>query len=439
MNDTTITSVRGRRVWDSRGRPTVEAEVILAGGAIGRAIAPTGASKGAAEAIDLRDGGAAFGGIDVRSAVASVNAEIATELRGMDAADQAVIDAALIELDGTPSKSRLGSNATIAVSMAVLHAQAGASGLPLWRHLAGNATVRIPLPEIQVFGGGVHAARRLDIQDFMIVCPAADSFAQALDWTAEVYRAAGELMKAAGRLQGVADEGGYWPAFDSNEEALDTLVRAIQDAGFSPGDQVAISLDIAASQLGRGGLYLLAQDNRRIDTGALIEMLGRWLDAYPIVAIEDPVAEDDPEGFRIMTRLYGDRCHIIGDDFLVTDAQRITASSADKAVTGVLIKPNQAGTITEAYAALQAARSARLATVASARSGDSEDVTIAHLAVGWNTDLIKVGSFTRSERMAKWNECLRIEEAMGQEARFAGWSALARADAAQPLQENIRP
>jgi enolase len=289
--------------------------------------------------------------------------------------------------------------------MATLQACAAAKGVPLWQHLAGQNRVRIPLPEIQIFGGGAHAARRVDIQDFMVMCPGASSFAEALDWTAEIYRAAGTLMKKAGKLQGVADEGGYWPAFTSNEEALDTLLLAIEATGLRPRKDVAISLDVAASEFGR-------------------DMLGRWLRTYPIVSIEDPVAEDDAEGFQAFTAAFGDRCQIIGDDFLVTNADRVRTASAERALTAVLIKPNQAGTITETRAALDAGKAAGFGTIVSARSGETEDVTIAHLAVGWDAGQLKVGSFSRSERMAKWNECLRIEESLGQDAEFAGWSGL---------------
>jgi enolase len=424
MTDTTIASVRGRRLWDSRGRPTVEAEVTLRGGAGGRAIAPAGASTGTGEALDLRDGGAAFGGLDVHRAVAAVNTELAAALFGRDANDQAAIDSVMIELDGTPNRSRLGGNALVATSMAVLKARAAADDLPLWRYLAAGAKVRLPLPEIQIFGGGAHAARRVDVQDFMVVCPGANSFTEALDWTAEVYRAAGVLMKAAGKLQGVADEGGYWPAFSSNEEALDTMVLAIERAGFKPGQEIAISLDIAASEFGRDGVYALALDDRRLDTDGMIAMLGSWLDSYPIVSIEDPLAEDDPQGFRDFTREYGARCQVIGDDFLVTNAGRVAAAARDRALNAALIKPNQAGTISETRAALEAAKAAGFATIVSARSGETEDVTIAHLAIGWDAGQLKVGSFARSERMAKWNECLRIEEALGKDAVFAGRAAL---------------
>lgn len=424
MSDTRISGVKGRRVWDSRGRPTVEVDVRLKSGAFGRAIAPAGASMGSGEAVDLRDGGAKLGGFDVGRAVNAVNSEIAATLAGMDAADQAAIDQAMIALDGTANKGRLGGNAIVATSMAVLHAAASANDVPLWQHLAQGRKVRIPLPEIQIFGGGAHAARRVDIQDFMVMCPGAASFAQALEWTAEVYLAAGHIMKQAGKLQGVADEGGYWPAFRSNEEALDTLVASILKAGFKGGDDVAISLDVAASEFGSNGTYTLALDERKLDTGAMIDMLGRWCDAYPIVSIEDPVAEDDAEGFVAFTRAYGDRCQVIGDDFLVTNADRVRKAASDGAATAVLIKPNQAGTVTETRAALDAGKAAGFGTIVSARSGETEDVTIVHLSIGWDAGQLKVGSFSRSERMAKWNECLRIEEALGRDAMFAGRGAL---------------
>ena len=424
MTDTRISTIRGRRVWDSRGRPTVEVEVALASGARGRGIAPAGASTGSGEAIDLRDGGSRFGGLDVSRAVAGVNQEIAPALARWDADDQAGLDAKLIALDGTPNRSRLGGNALVATSMAVLNARAAASGLPLWRYLSGTGQVRMPLPEIQIFGGGAHAARRVDVQDFMVMCPAAGSFAEALDWTAEVYRAAGALMKSAGKLQGVADEGGFWPAFRSNEEALDTLVRAIEAAGLRPGKQVVISLDIAASEFGQDGIYTLTLDDRRLDTDEMIALLGRWLDDYPILSVEDPLGEDDAVGFAAFTRRFGHRCQVIGDDLLVTDARRVEVAAAERSATAVLIKPNQAGTMSETLAALRAGKKAGFGTIVSARSGESEDTTIAHLAVGWDAGQLKVGSFSRSERMAKWNECLRIEEEMGGDARFAGWSAL---------------
>ncbi len=428
MTGTAIVRVTGRRVWDSRGRPTVEAEIALAGGAVGRAIAPAGASTGSGEALDLRDGGQRFGGHDVTRAVANVERVIGPAVCGLDAADQAALDARLVELDGTPGKSRLGGNATLAVSMAAAHAAAAAMGLPLWRHLGGPEACSLPLPEIQIFGGGAHAAGRLDIQDFLVVCPGAASFAEALDWTAEVYRAAGLLLAEHGLLKGVADEGGYWPEFADNEAALAMLARAIERAGFRPGDEVAIALDVAASQFGREGRYRLARDGRELDTGGMIELLSGWLDRYPIVSIEDPLAEDDPQGFVAFTRQARGRCLVVGDDFLVSDAGRVRAAAHTGACTAVLLKPNQRGTLTETRAAWDAARRFGMAGIVSARSGESEDVTIVHLAVGWGADQLKVGSFSRSERMAKWNEGLRIEQALGRHARFRGREALAALD-----------
>ena len=343
-----IASVTGRQIWDSRGRPTVEAEVVLESGAVGRAIAPAGASRGAHEAIDLRDGGRAFGGFGVNRAVAGIGSEIAGAICGMDAREQVAIDAALCALDGTLNKARLGANAVVSVSMAVLQAAAADAREPLWRYLADGRAVRIPLPEIQIFGGGAHAGRRTDVQDFMIMCPNAGGFRRSLEITDDVYRAAGKLMEAKGPPSGVADEGGWWPNFASNEDALDTLTKAIEASGHRAGEDVFISLDIAANELGDAGVCNAA-----------------------------------------------------------------------------LIKVNQVGTVTEAKAALDAAVARGWGAIVSARSGESEDVTIAHLATGWNAGQLKVGSFTRSERMAKWNEMLRIEEAMGSDAVFAGFSAFA--------------
>ena len=426
MTDTRIAFVHGRRVWDSRGRPTVEAEVLLEGGGVGRAIAPAGASTGTGEALDLRDGGERFGGYDVTRAVGHVNNEIARAVTGLDGADQPALDRRLIELDGTPSKSRLGANAVVAVSMAAAHAAAAASGEPLYRYLGGPECHVLPLPQIQIFGGGAHAGRRVDIQDFLIVCPAATSFAEALDWTAEVYRAAGELMKAAGTLQGVADEGGWWPAFSTNEQALETLVRAIELAGLIPGRQVGIALDVAASEFGRGGKYKLALEDKELDSDGMVKLLTGWIRRFPIVSIEDPLAEDDDVGFAAFTHEVGGRVQVVGDDFLVTQASRVREAAVRGSANAVLLKPNQRGTLTETFEAWQAAKDAGFAGIVSARSGETEDVTIVHLAVGWGLGQLKVGSFARSERMAKWNEALRIEEALGARGRFAGGGVLGR-------------
>lgn len=420
-----IASVTGRQLWDSRGRPTVEAQVHLESGAIGRSIAPAGASRGAHEAIDLRDGGDAFGGFGVNRAVAGIGAEIARAITGMDARDQAAIDRALCDLDGTPNKARLGANAIVAVSMAVLHAAAADAREPLWRYLADRKKVRVPLPEIQIFGGGAHAGRRTDVQDFMVMCPKAGSFRRALEITDDIYRAAGRLMEAKGPLSGVADEGGWWPNFASNEDALDTLTRAIDASGYRAGDDVFISLDIAANELGDEDGYTLALDDGRLSGEEMAARIIAWSKRYPILSIEDPAGQDDWTTMAAVTAAVGKCVQIIGDDVLVTNAARVERAAEAGVCNAALIKVNQVGTVTEAKAALDAAVARGWGAIVSARSGESEDVTIAHLATGWDAGQLKVGSFTRSERMAKWNEMLRIEETMGTDAEFAGFSAFA--------------
>ena len=417
-----IQSIHGRRVWDSRGRPTVEAEVTLKDGAKGRAIAPAGASKGTREALELRDGGEPFGGLDVLQAVGHINGEIAKALIGTDAENQFALDQTLIALDGTENKTRLGANATLAVSMAAAHAMAQASGLALYRYLGHGKVGRLPMPQIQIFGGGAHAGRRVDVQDFMVVCPGASSFAQALEWTAEVYRHAGLLMAQRGSLFGVADEGGWWPDFSSNEQALEMLVLSIERAGFIPGEQVAIALDIAASEFGKLGQYRLGLESRALDSDGLIEMLLGWIAKYPIVSIEDPLAEDDPQGFARFTKAIGDRLQIVGDDFLVSSSKLIREAANIGAANTVLLKPNQRGTLSETLEAWKVAQELGYAAIVSARSGETEDTTIVDLAIGWNVGQLKVGSFARSERMAKWNHALRIEEELAGNAHFAGAS-----------------
>jgi enolase len=396
-----IVDVVARRVWDSRGRATVEAEVHLKG-ARGRAIAPAGASTGAGEARSL----------DAATAVRNVNAAIRSALLGVDAREQETVDRKLIALDGTPDKSRLGANAIVAVSLACAQASAAAARKPLWQHLAGDKRVAMPVPQVQIFGGGAHARGRVDIQDYMVVCTGAGSFAESLEWIAEVYRAAGARLAQKGALQGVADEGGWWPAFKSNEEGLAELVGAISDAGFEPGADVAIALDAAATQFHRGGRYLLALENRSLSAEQLHALWLRWLDAYPIVSIEDPFAEDDAAAMQAFTKAAGGRVQIVGDDLFVTDAGRLDPELAN----AVLLKPNQVGTLTETLACWTAAKAKSMRAIVSARSGETEDVSIVHLAVGWGVPQLKVGSFARSERMAKWNEGLRIEEALGGKA-----------------------
>ena len=422
MTPFAIKSIFARRVWDSRGRPTVEAEVILNDGSQGRAIAPAGASKGTREALELRDGGDRFGGLDVMQAIEHVNGEISTALVGTQADNQSALDQTLIDLDGSSNKSRLGANATLAVSMAAAHAMATASGMPLYRYLGNGKIGRLPMPQIQIFGGGAHAGRRVDVQDFMVVCPGATNFAQALEWTSEVYRHAGLLMSQRGSLFGVADEGGWWPDFSSNEQALEMLVLAIERAGFIPGEQVAIALDIAASEFGRQGQYRLGLDSQELDSDGMIEMLLRWVEKYPIVSIEDPLAEDDALGFSRFTKAIGHRLQIVGDDFLVSNSNLIREAANIGAANTVLLKPNQRGTLSETLQAWKVAQELGYSAIVSARSGETEDTTIVDLAIGWNVGQLKVGSFARSERMIKWNHALRIEEQLGAQAHFAGSS-----------------
>jgi enolase len=384
----------------------VEAEVIVGRGttplAMGRAIAPAGASTGSGEAKS----------IEVAKAVENINSRIRDALRTMSVADQEALDRRLIELDGTPDKRRLGANAIVAVSLACAHADAAAEKIPLWKKLAGERRVALPVPQIQIFGGGAHAGARVDIQDYMIICTGAGSFAEALEWTAQVYAAAGARLAKRGALQGVADEGGYWPAFKSNEEGLSELVGAIADTGLDPGTDVSIALDIAATQLWRGNAYHLALEKRTLSAEQLHAMLLRWIERYPIVSIEDPFAEHDAGAMQAFTKAAG--IQVVGDDFFVTSEEKVR--TADGACNTVLLKPNQVGTVSETFACWNAAREVGYRAIVSARSGESEDVSIVHLAVGWGVPQLKVGSFSRSERMAKWNEALRIEESLGAKA-----------------------
>ena len=420
MTECTIKALNARRIWDSRGRPTVEVEVQTSNGSVGRGIAPAGASRGSREAIDARDGGTRLGGLDVQQALTAIRTKIAPRLLGCRLDAPLSADQSLLELDGTPTKSVLGGNATVAVSIACAQAFSAAQRAPLYQVLAGSGEISIPLPEIQIFGGGAHAGRRIDFQDLMVVARSATSVEQALEMTAEVYMAAGKLMAERGAIQGVADEGGFWPAFASNEEAIEVLLRAIEAAGYVPGNEVAISLDIAASELRDGQGYRLGLESRSIDTDAMIEMLGRWLDRYPICSIEDPLAEDDAAGMQRFTEAFGSRVQIIGDDFLVTNAQLVEAAASQPACNAVLIKPNQVGTLSESLEAMQMARRFGWGTIVSARSGETEDTTICDLAIGWNSRQLKVGSITRGERTVKWNALIRAEQVLGSELFVGG-------------------
>lgn len=415
-----IKSLSALRVWDSRGRPTIEVCITTQSGITGRAIAPAGASTGSGEAVDRRDGGSFLGGYDVLDAVHAARTEMADALIGHDVRDQEAIDRALEQCDGTPNFARLGGNAAIATSMAAAHA--AAAHQPLWWHLLDEtqADVMLPVPEIQIFGGGAHAAGQMDLQDFMVVPFGAESFAQAMEWTAHIYHTAGAFLDEKSLRFGVADEGGYWPVFDSNEEAIEALLSVIERAGFCPKTQVGMSIDVAASQFFENGIYNLARDNSQLAPDEWYGMVSGWLDRYPIKMIEDPFDETDLERHRRFTQENGHRAQVVGDDLLVTHVDRVERAAALGACNTLLCKPNQAGTVSRAKQAADAAREAGWDVVVSARSGESEDVSIVHFVIGWQMRQLKVGSFSRSERMAKWNEVLRIEQSLGSRAHYAG-------------------
>jgi enolase len=414
-----IAAVDALQIYDSRGQPTVEAIVSLADGTRGHGLVPSGASTGRHEAHELRDGDAKrLAGKSVLRAVENVRGEIGRAIVGRDASDQAGLDEALIALDGTPNKSRLGANAILAVSMAVARASARAGRQRL--HVALGGGTLLPLPQIQIFGGGRHAAGRIDVQDFMIIALGAKSYAETLEMTHAVYHAAGRLMQKTGRLAGVADEGGYWPVFDSNEAVLTTLLEAIGEAGYAAGRDIGIALDIAATDLFRDGHYELGLEKRRFTSAEFAGLMVSWVDKYPIVSIEDPMAEDDWDGWQRVRAAIGGRCQLVGDDHFTTNLARIAQGVSARTANAVLIKLNQIGTVTETLRAIRATQEAGWLPVVSARSGETEDAFIAHLAVATNAGQLKVGSFSRSERMAKWNEVLRIERDLGAAARFEG-------------------
>ena len=420
MSDAAIDNVWARRIWDSRGRPTVEVEITTTDGFVGISAAPAGASTGSGEAIDLRDGGSSLGGHDVQTAVGNIIDRIAPAIQGLPVSAQDQIDHAMQRLDGTETCSNLGGNAMIATSMAVAHAAAKSAHQPLWQYFAQGGTPALPVPEVQIFGGGAHALGAIDLQDFMIVPFGASSFREAMEWTAEIYLAAGQIMQSRGAICGVADEGGYWPVFKSNEHAIETLVLAIERAGFSCRSQVAISLDIAATQFYEDGTYQLRAEQRALDTENWLATLSNWLNTYPIAMIEDPFHEHDISAHAELTQRFGNRLQIVADDLTVTSSERVREVSRSGACSALLCKPNQAGTLTRAREAFEAAQTAGWSVIISARSGETEDTTISHLAVGWASGQCKVGSFARSERMAKWNEVLRIEERLGSDAKYAG-------------------
>ncbi len=421
----TIEHVAGREVLDSRGNPTVEVEVYLASGASGRAIVPSGASTGAHEAVEWRDGGERYGGKGVLGAVEHVNGEIADVLHGFDATDQRAVDLALVDLDGTPAKSRLGANAVLGASLAVARAAAAEAGLPLYRYVGGAGAHVLPVPMMNVLNGGVHADNSVDFQEFMVMPIGAASYSEALRWGVETYHALARVLRARGLSTTVGDEGGFAPNLEHNEDAVRILVEAIEAAGRVPGGDIAIALDPATSELWKDGVYVLAGEGRRLTPA---EMAEYWVDLagrYPIVSIEDGMAEEDWDGWAALTAALGDRVQLVGDDIFVTNQQRVELGIARNVANAVLVKVNQIGTLSETLETMETARRAAYALVMSHRSGETEDTTIADLAVATNCGQIKTGAPARSDRVAKYNQLLRIEEDLGESASFLGRQALA--------------
>jgi enolase len=424
----TIERVLAWEALDSRGTPTVACAIGLAGGAEGQAAVPSGASTGTHEAHELRDGGSRLEGKGVRVAVAAVNGELATALRGLDAGEQEGIDDLLRSIDGTPALERLGANAVLAVSTACALAAAAAQGQTLWRRLAPVGPPLLPLPMVNVLSGGAHAGRLIDIQDVLVVPVGAGSFGEAIEWAVRVRAAAVEVLRADGHpARLVADEGGVAARLRSNREAIEVVAAAIDRSGLAPGDDAGIAVDVAATQFQRGDEYRFAAEERSLGADELVGELRSWCDDYPIVSVEDPVGEDDVEGWRLASDRLAD-VQLLGDDLFATSLDRLGAGISDRIANAVLVKPNQVGTLTDARRVIDLARSAGYATVLSARSGDTEDTWLADLAVGWRTGQLKVGSTTRSERTAKWNRLLRLE-AEHPDAEFAGRAALAPLDA----------
>jgi enolase len=421
-----IASVRAREILDSRGHPTVEVDVRLSDGASGRAAVPSGASTGTHEALELRDGDPSrYGGRGVRRAVAHVTELIAPRIIGWDADDQAGLDRLLLELDGTPNKSRLGANAVLGVSLAVARAAAASRGLPLYRHLGGDDARTLPVPLMNVLNGGVHADNPLDVQEFMIVPVGAPSFSEALRMGVETFHALGRLLRQRGMSTAVGDEGGFAPALRSTEEALDALVAAIEAAGYRPGSHVALALDVAASNLLHDGTYAFAGEGVSRTPEEVIAYYERLAAAYPLVSLEDGLAEDAWDDWRVLTARLGDRVQLVGDDLFVTHPDRLRRGISLGAATAVLVKVNQIGTLTETLQTVAIAHQAGYAAILSHRSGETEDTTIADLAVATHAGQIKTGAPSRGERVAKYNQLLRIEEDLGGRARFAGPQAFA--------------
>ena len=418
-----IQRVHARQILDSRGNPTVEVEVYLGSGASGRAAVPSGASTGEFEAVELRDGGEAYGGKGVMKAVGNVNGELAEAIKSFDAADQQGLDRAMIELDGTPNKGRLGANALLGVSLAAARASAAENGLPLYRYLGGEAAHILPVPMMNVLNGGAHADNSVDFQEFMVMPVGAPSFGEALRWGAEVFHALKKTLHDQGKSTAVGDEGGFAPDLDSNEDALVTLITAIEAAGYEPGEQVAIALDPATSEIRKGEVYDLEHERRQLSSAEMADYWASAAERFPIVSIEDGMDEEDWDGWKQLTDRLGGKVQLVGDDLFVTNTERLKRGIDTGVANSILVKVNQIGTLTETLEAVKMAREAGYTAVMSHRSGETEDTTIADLAVATGCGQIKTGAPSRSDRVAKYNQLLRIEEALGGDAQYPGRGA----------------
>ena len=426
-----ITAVRAREVFDSRGNPTVEVDVILDSGACGRAMVPSGASTGAFEAVELRDGGSRLRGRGVRKAVANAGGELAAAVAGLDAADQRAVDAALVDADGTDSKERLGANAILGVSLATARAAASELGIPLWRHVGGANAHVLPVPMMNLLNGGAHADNNVDFQEFMVVPVGAASYREALCWGVEVYHQLAGVLKARGLSTSLGDEGGFAPDLKSNSEALDLLGVATERAGLALGDDIGFALDVASSEFFVDGRYLLAAEDRSLDAADMVGELERMCAAHPIVSVEDAMAEDDWAGWAELTAAVGGAVQLVGDDLFVTNVERLGRGIADGIANSILVKVNQIGSLTETLDCVELALRSGYSAVMSHRSGETEDTAIADLAVATNCGQIKTGAPARSDRVAKYNQLLRIEEQLGEAAEFRGGAALARGERPQ--------
>jgi enolase len=424
---TNIKSIHAREILDSRGNPTLEAELTLEDGSFGRAAVPSGASTGSREAVELRDGDSSrYGGKGVRKAVENANTTIAKKLAGFDAADQHGLDQAMIELDGTPNKGKLGANAILGVSLAAAKAVAASRGEPMWRHLAGDREPVLPVPMMNVINGGVHADNPLDMQEFMLVPAGFERFSEALRAGAECFHALKAQLKRRGLNTAVGDEGGFAPALRSHEEAIEVILQAIEAAGYAPGKQVWLALDPASSEFFNAGMYELKGENRKLDASGMVEFYADWAERYPIASIEDGVAEGDQAGWKLMTERLGGKIQLVGDDNFVTNPEIFREGISAGIANAILVKLNQIGTLSETLEVVSMADAADYAAIISHRSGETEDTTIADIAVATTATQIKTGSLCRSDRVAKYNQLLRIEEQLGRNARFAGRGAFAR-------------